>query len=58
MATNTSTSNKSFTIEKSIIIQTTFLDNSCDLSLLNNFLMPRVAKSVDFSKAVIFILHT
>jgi hypothetical protein len=35
-----------------------FLDSSCDLSLLNNFSMLRVAKSVDSPKAVIFIPHT
>jgi hypothetical protein len=35
-----------------------FLDNSRDLNLLNNFSMSRVAKSTDYSKAVIFIHQT
>jgi hypothetical protein len=35
-----------------------FLDNSWDFNLLNNFSVSRVAKSVDSSKAVIFIPQT
>jgi hypothetical protein len=35
-----------------------FPDSSWDLSLLNNFFISRVAKSVDSSMAVIFIPHT
>jgi hypothetical protein len=35
-----------------------FLDSSWDLSLLNIFSVSRVAKSVDSSKAVIFIPQT
>jgi hypothetical protein len=35
-----------------------FLDSSWDLSLLNSFSVSRVAKSADYSKAVIFIPQT
>jgi hypothetical protein len=49
MTTNMSTSNQSFTRERG---------NLCDISLLNNFSVSRVAKSTDSSKAVIFIPHT
>jgi hypothetical protein len=34
-----------------------FLDNSWDFNLLNNFSVSRVAKSANFSKAVIFMPH-
>jgi hypothetical protein len=34
-----------------------FLDNSWDFNLLHNFLVSRVTKSADSSKAVIFMPH-
>jgi hypothetical protein len=55
MATNTSTSNKSLTSKRSIMVRTPFLDNSWDFNLLNSFSVSRVAKSADSSKAVIFM---
>jgi hypothetical protein len=55
MATNMSTRNQSLTRERNIIIRTTFLDSSWDLSLLNSFSVSMVAKSADSSKADIFI---
>jgi hypothetical protein len=35
-----------------------FLDNSRDFNLLNNFSVSRIAKSVDSSKAILFMPHT
>jgi hypothetical protein len=49
---------KALLVKEASWFRRTFLDNSWDLSLLNNFLVVRVKKSADSSKAVIFIPQT
>jgi hypothetical protein len=58
MTTSMSTNNKSLASKRIIMVRMTFLDSSCDFSLLNSFSVSRVAKSANSSKAVIFILQT
>jgi hypothetical protein len=58
MAINTSTSNQSFSRERSIVIRTTFPIQFMRFKLLNNFSVSRLAKSADSFKTVIFIPHT
>jgi hypothetical protein len=55
MTTSMSTNNKSLASKRIIMVRMTFLDSSCDFSLLNSFSVSRVAKSANSSKAVIFI---
>jgi hypothetical protein len=55
MATDMSTSNKSLTSKRSIMVQTTLPSQLMRFNLLNSFSVSRVAKSVDSSKAVIFM---
>jgi hypothetical protein len=57
MATNMSTSNQSFTRERSIMIRMTFSRQFMRFELAKQF-FNRVAKSAYSSKAVIFIPHT
>jgi acyl-CoA thioesterase len=55
MATNTSTSNQSFTSKRSTMVSITFVRQFMRLELVNNFSVSRVANSADSSKAMIFI---
>jgi hypothetical protein len=53
-----STSNKSLTSKRSIMIQTTIPRQFVRLELAKQFSISRVAKLADSSKTVIFIPHT
>jgi hypothetical protein len=57
MTTNTSTSNKSLTSKRSIIVRTTLPKQLMRFNLLNSFSVSRVAKSADSSKVAIFMPH-
>jgi hypothetical protein len=58
MATNTGTGNKSLTSKRSIMVRMTLPRQLMGFNLLNSFSASRVAKSVNCSKAVIFMLRT
>jgi hypothetical protein len=58
MVTNIDTSNQSFTSKGSIMIGTNFPRQFMRFQLAKYFFVSRVAKSADFSQAVIFIPQT
>jgi hypothetical protein len=58
VATDMSTSNKSLTSKRSIMVRMTLSRQLMRLELLNSFSVSRVAKSTDSSKSVIFIPQT